>query len=112
MRYILEGHTPVLEPSVLVWAKWMENNDRIIARDTGNFTLHGKDPRDIMVSTVFLGLDHSFGGDIPILFETMVFFDDGEDIAQERYCTWDEAVVGHNLMMKKIEEQDELLRRE
>lgn len=50
-----------------------------------------------MVSTVFLGLDHSYiGGGPPVVFETMVFTDDhshGED--QERYCTWDEAVKGH-----------------
>jgi hypothetical protein len=26
-----------------------------------------------MVSTVFLNLDHSFGGDVPVLFETMLF---------------------------------------
>lgn len=29
----------------------------------------------VNVSTVFLGLDHSFGGDEPILWETMVFVD-------------------------------------
>jgi len=50
-----------------------------------------------MVSTVFLGLDHSFyAGKKPVLFETMVFTSEGssnED--QERYCTWEEAVDGH-----------------
>jgi ribosomal protein L37E len=31
---------------------------------------------DIHISTVFLGLDHSFGGPIPILWETMAFSND------------------------------------
>lgn len=50
------------------------------------------------VSTVFLGLDHSYGGGgPPLLFETMIFcsqeFGDGE--YQKRCSTWDEAVVMH-----------------
>lgn len=54
------------------------------------------------VSTVFLGLDHSFEGDDsePILFETLVF--DGElDGEMDRYYTWDEAVKGHAKMVKR-----------
>lgn len=53
------------------------------------------------VSTVFLGLDHSFSEDAePLLFETLVF--DGEfDGDMERYSTWDEAVKGHADMVKR-----------
>jgi hypothetical protein len=61
------------------------------------------------VSTVFLGLDHSFSiePDAPaILFETMVFGGEpkivlGREITpdfkgyQERYATWEEAEAGH-----------------
>ena len=49
---------------------------------------------EIRVSTVFLGLDHSYDGKGPVLFETMIF--GGEhDQDQWRYKTWDEAEEGH-----------------
>lgn len=54
---------------------------------------------EILVSTVWLGLDHSFGGDKPILFETMVFGPEGTpektDLACWRYSTEQEALEGH-----------------
>jgi hypothetical protein len=47
------------------------------------------------VSTVFLGLDHSFGHGPPLLFETMIF--GGErDQYQERYSTLQDAMDGHD----------------
>jgi len=57
----------------------------------------------IFVSTVFLGLDHDHFQEEskPILFETMVFgFEDDE--IQERYHTWEEAKIGHNLIVKQV----------
>lgn len=56
-----------------------------------------------MVSTVFLGLDHGWGEGPPILFETMVF---GGPLDQEmeRYCTWDEAVAGHERWVQRVKE--------
>jgi hypothetical protein len=47
------------------------------------------------VSTVFLGLDHNWGGGPPLVFETMLFTDDERDQSLWRYSTWDEAVAGH-----------------
>lgn len=52
------------------------------------------------VSTVFLGLDHGFGGP-PIVFETMVFTD-GKGGDMERYSTYDEAMAGHKVMVEKV----------
>ncbi len=53
------------------------------------------------VSTVFLGRDHAYFGDAPLLFETMVF--GGEfDQEQERYSTLQEAKDGHAAMVKKV----------
>ena len=47
------------------------------------------------VSTVFLALDHGFGGP-PLFFETMVF---SKDSFRDRYCrryeTWEQAEEGH-----------------
>jgi hypothetical protein len=50
----------------------------------------------VMVSTVWLGIDHSFGvPGMPIsIFETMVF-DGPRDGDQYRYATEDEARAGH-----------------
>lgn len=56
---------------------------------------------DVEVSTVFLSIDHSFGGGRPLVFETMVF--GGEhDQWQDRYSTWDEAVKGHENAVKMV----------
>lgn len=49
---------------------------------------------DIVVSTVFLGLDHNFGDGPPILFETMIFGGNFSEY-QQRYSTWEEAEAGH-----------------
>jgi len=55
----------------------------------------------LFVSTIFLGLDHSFGRGPPLLFETMTF-DDYGDGGQWRYSTWDEAVAGHADAVAKL----------
>jgi hypothetical protein len=89
-KFILDGKTP--KPATLQeWAQWFE----AASRDGRRWV--GKDRfGDVLVSTVFLGLDHRFNetqGD-PILFETMIF-NGPHDGYQERYCTWDEAEAGH-----------------
>lgn len=92
-KYILDKDgNPKEEKDLLTWAKWFENADRKIAR-----TKIGKSE----ISTVFLGLDHSFGGGNPILFETMVFGGilDGE---QNRYHIKEEAIKGHKEMVEKV----------
>lgn len=54
------------------------------------------------VSTVFLGLDHSFGSGPPLLFETLVF-GGPFDQEMERYATWVEAEYGHVRMVDKCQ---------
>jgi len=86
-RYILnDAGEPEACPDLITWARWYERAERRIA---SNYV------GDVLVSTVFLGLDHSFGVERgPILFETMIF-GGPEDGYQERYRTKDEAIVGH-----------------
>lgn len=48
----------------------------------------------ISVSTVFLGLDHSWGDGPPVVFETMIFGGPLDD-DQWRYCTLADAKAGH-----------------
>jgi hypothetical protein len=68
-------------------------------------------PNGSSVSTVFLGLDHAFGGNKPVLFESMYFSDsDGmQEEDCERYHTWDEAEEGHRRMVIKYGGVEKLL---
>jgi len=60
---------------------------------------------DCHISTVFLGIDHGFGATRrPVLFETMVFDNEGNDMFQSRCCTWDEAVKMHNHAIEWVKE--------
>lgn len=55
----------------------------------------------VIVSTVFLCLDHAFGGGPPVVFETLV--SGGEhDQHMERYCTWAEAEDGHARIVEMV----------
>lgn len=61
------------------------------------------------VSTVQLPIDHGFGGK-PLWFETMVFPSpaDSTDLDCERYETEEEALKGHEEMVKKWSEGREV----
>lgn len=57
-----------------------------------------------LVSTVWLGLNHNYGGGEPILFETMVF-EHGDTTREEwarRYHTEKEAAAGHSEIVTVI----------
>ena len=83
--YILKDKIPVLCEDLRIWSAWMSNANRHVA-------VAEKD--GVKVSTVFLGLDHSFDGKSIILFETMIF--GGEyDQYQDRCCTWGVAEKMH-----------------
>jgi hypothetical protein len=56
---------------------------------------------ETQISTVWLGLDHGFGGR-PLIFETMVFPPNSSlDLDCERYETEREALIGHAAMVMK-----------
>jgi hypothetical protein len=84
--WVLDGKTP--KPATLhEWAEWFKNDKhRHVA-----LTRIGND----FVSTVFLGIDHSWwGGSVPQLFETMIFVD-GDEKWCERCATWEQAEEQH-----------------
>jgi len=93
-NYKLDGHTSVEVADILEWAMWYENSgaERQVA-----VTHIG----DVLVSTVFLGLDHNFCGGAPILFETMVF-GGLHDQLQERCATWEEAEKMHEATVQLV----------
>ena len=64
--YVLDDDgQPLLMPDVLVWARWIESHALSVQEDWMD--------EHIRVSTVFLGIDNSWGVGDPILWETMVF---------------------------------------
>jgi len=51
---------------------------------------------DLLVSTVYLGIDHGFfEGGPPMIFETMVFDEDRNEGFVNRYATVEDATKGH-----------------
>lgn len=106
IHYILDGKLAIPVPDLMQWALWFERADRRVGLDEiGPFR----------VSTIFLGLDHSFGRGPPLIFETMVFTDDAfvdtvrmfnarvdylhvsREHLMRRYSSWVEAERGHKV---------------
>ena len=84
-RYVLIEKKAYPVDDLKDWATSFEKDNRRVAQ-----TQVG----DINVSTVFLGLNHGWGGKI-LLFETMAFDPKGDEKMCERYETWEEAERGH-----------------
>src|SRR5713101_2382776 len=99
-KYILRGKEIVPCDDLLEWGRWFETADRHVAK-----TRVGP----LSVSTVFLGLDHSFGHGEPLLFETMIFGaheeHEADESYQERYSTWEAAERGHAIAVAIAEGQ-------
>lgn len=89
-KYILDGKN-VKEASLIEWAAWYEKAKRHVSLN--------KLKDGTKISTVFLGLDHSFDGGPPLLFETMIFGGKHDGYC-ERYTTWEEAEEGHKEALK------------
>lgn len=109
-RYILDDDgNPVPCPDLITWANWFEQAS--VPRDDGQcdrhvaVSLRGELGKETMISTVFLGLDHSLTpGAPPLLFETMIFRPDSTaDDYQERYTTREEALAGHKVTVALVE---------
>ena len=113
--YILNDKDEIVEvPDILTFAKWFETQKRFVAKDSvGKYD----------ISTIFLGLDHSFGLGEPLFFETMVFekklstskalskpiklkafkYHKSLDDYTRRYSTKEEALKGHREIIKEVE---------
>jgi len=101
--YILtDDHEIIEKPDFFEWANWFEKNYehslRIVKQETVWIWFFPK-----FVSTVFLGIDHNlFSEEVPILFETMVFDNAGNDELTNRYATWEEAQKGHQEIVRYL----------
>jgi len=93
--YLWDKSTDAIKPveSTDDWGRWFQNHaNRRIAQD---------EVRGHTVSTVCLGLDHSFDGGDPLIFETMVFWR-GKDVYLDRYPTPERARYMHKLICEMI----------
>jgi hypothetical protein len=98
-HYILDENKNPKPANLHEWAKWFEGNrNRIVKQETVG---------DAKVSTVFLGLDHSWGIGPPILWETMVF--GGKYDQEQDRCSggWIDALQMHERMVAKVREEYE-----
>jgi hypothetical protein len=91
MYYIMQNMRPCRAP-FFEYAAWYETHDRTIDR-----TKIG----EVLVSTVFRGIDHSGGVGPPLLFETRVIGSalDGES---RWYATLGEAKCGHHEIVAAV----------
>jgi hypothetical protein len=78
---------PELCDDVARWGRWFGNTaNRVVAKDEVS--------QGVEVSTVFLGIDHSFDDGPPVLWETMIF-GGPHDEYQARYVSLADAKAGH-----------------
>lgn len=92
MYAVLKDKLVVPVSNVMDWATDFETTIKRVGDDSVG---------DVRVSTVFLGVNHSYGYGPPLWFETMIF--GGEyDQHQWRYETWFEAETGHKEILKTV----------
>ena len=84
--YVVEHHGSLVE-----WSQKVGEQKRIAHTQIG----------DVSVSTIFLGMDHSFGDGQGLFFETMVF-GGPLDEDMDRYATREMAIKGHAAMVKRV----------
>ena len=93
LYYDLNGKAIKGKNALMEWAELCKSPKRILKQD---FFC----PR-IKVSTVWLGLDHNFGGGKPLIFETIIFFNH-KTMEMFRYSTREEAESGHQEAVKMV----------
>lgn len=94
-KYTLDdAGNPVSEPDLMKWARWMEAEMQKKKRVASTYV--GR----VLISTVFLGIDHSFNRNgLPILWETMVFIGSKSSDCH-RYSSLQDARDGHAKTVK------------
>lgn len=84
--YLAPDLTPI---GLGTWGRYIEDDETKIVKQE----VVRREPRTF-VSTVYLGLDHSFGHGPALIYETMIF-GGPEDQWQDRYTTREQALKGH-----------------
>lgn len=87
MYFTLDENREVIPCGMQQWAEMFSDGK---ARTVDYTIVH-----NCMISTVFLGLDHSFSGGRPLVFETYITCPGTEGSVFLRYSTWEHAEEGH-----------------
>ena len=97
--YILDNNNNPVKSNITDCGKWLEKNPERKAVKQEHIG-------DVFISTVFLGLDHSFQSDTPSLWETMIF--GGEhDQYMDRYTSYEDALEGHQTALNLVNNETE-----
>lgn len=91
--WTLDAENTPVKADLMTWARWFEDANRLVG--------YTEITSQVLVSTVFIGINHRFlGNGPPLLFETMIF---GGPLDQDqwRYSSWDDAEAGHHAAVSK-----------
>jgi hypothetical protein len=92
-RYgVLKDKKVILTDDIEEWARAFEVRNRRVA-----FTV----VKGAHVSTMFLGVNHSFEEGKELWFETMIFGGPSSQYC-ERYSTWEQALAGHERIVEAL----------
>ena len=95
--YILDENNKPVKSPIIQYSEWIEANPERKAVKQEHIG-------DVRISTVFLGLDHAWNSDIPVLWETMIF--GGEhDQYMDRYTSIEDAIEGHQTALNLVNKQ-------
>ena len=95
--YILDKNNKPVKSTIVDCGEWLNKNPERKAVKQEHIG-------DVFISTVFLGLDHAWDSDIPVLWETMIF--GGEhDQYQDRYTSVEDALEGHQIALNLVNNQ-------
>ena len=99
MWYILDEKNNPVKSTVLISCAWLEKNpDKHFVKQ--------ENIKKAFVSTVFLGLDHSWlDHSEPLLWETMIFGNTKHDQYQKRYSSYEDALKGHETAVKLLKKE-------
>lgn len=92
----------ITQCDVMAWSSEFQRNPLVHYTKGGRQVARNEIEPNILVSTVFLGMDHGWG-DEQLWFETMIFWPGSPlDEEQWRYPTVGAAYTGHFLAIQKV----------
>lgn len=93
-KYVLDSNgQPVEEKDISKWGRSFDKSNRIVKQDHVS---------EVLVSTVFLAIDHNYSGKgPPVLWETMIFGGPHDGYC-ERYTSRKDAEEGHEKAVEMV----------
>jgi len=98
-HYYLHEDKSITPCSLAEWSEQRQEMSRKRTKHVNDEMVDGK-----RVSTVWIGMNHSFKNGKPHILKTMVFSEKGDDIYCRRYSTWNEAVEGHKKAVQWVKD--------